>query len=273
METENKEIQENDISLPQSLDVDEIIEFYKDLDTSDEPEAIEVTEKKPRIKQLLSLFQRKKSDDSEIQSETYGLSEKGRIILYRSLSAVISVCIIAGSFVLAYFLPGNEDIIKEQQEAMRQEKDYASLKSRHDALKTDVENLKASNKEKKEQIDKISDFDNTKAELRTQITAKAYELNELNAQINEKRKTISELDASIAEKTPPETVLPPGKYIVGKNIAAGKYRVTGTGKFMVASAAGKSKINTTLGSTPTEVTLDKNDVIKFDSKVKFTSLN
>lgn len=273
METENKEIQDNEIPLPHSLEVDEIIEFYKDLDTDAEPEDVEVTEDKPKLKQFLSLFIKKKSEDNEIQSEIYGLSEKGRLIIYRSLSAVISVCIIAASFILAYFMPGNEEIIKEQQETLRQEKDYESLKSRHDTLKTDIENLTASNKEKKEQIDKISDFDNTKAELRTQITARAYELNELNAQIEEKRKTVAELDASIAEKTPPETILPPGKYIVGKNIAAGKYRVTGTGKFMAANAAGKSKINTTLGSTPTEVTLEKNDVIKFDSKVKFTSLN
>lgn len=273
METENKEIQNNDISLPQSLEVDEIIEFYKDLDTDAEPEDIEVKENKSKLNQFLSLFLKKKATDKDIQSETYGLSEKGRLILYRSLSGVISVCIIAGSFVLAYFMPGNEEIINKQQETLRQEKDYESLKSRHDTLKTDIENLTVSNKEKKEQIDKISDFDNTKAELRTQITAKTYELNELNAQIEEKRKSVAALDASIAEKTPPETVLPPGKYIVGKNIAAGKYRVTGTGKFMAATAAGKSKINTTLGSTPTEVTLEKNDVIKFDSKVKFTSLN
>ncbi|MBQ3125087.1 MAG: hypothetical protein IJC09_06695 [Clostridia bacterium] len=269
METEKKD----DISLPQSLEVEEIIEFYKDLDTDAEPEDVEVIKNKPKLKQFLSLFIKKKSEETDIQSEIYGLSEKGRLILYRSLSALISVCIIALSFTLAYFMPGNEEIIKEQQKTLRQDKDYESLKSRHDTLKTDIENLTESNKDKKEQIDKISDFDNTKAELRTQITAKAYELNELNAQIEEKRKAVAQLDASIAEKTPPETVLPPGKYIAGKNIAAGKYRVMGTGKFMVASAAGKSKINTTLGSTPIEVTLETNDVIKFDSKVKFTSFN
>lgn len=273
METENNTVFENDISLPQSLEVEEIIEFYKDLDTSNEPEDIEVVENKPKIKQLFSLLKKNKNNDTEIQSEVYGLSENTRLIIYRSLSAVISVCIIAGAFLLAYFLPGNEDVIKEQQETLRSEKSYESLKSRHDTLKTEIDNLKKSNSEKKKQIDKIADFDNTKAELKTQISAKAYELNALNSQIEDKRKTLAELEASIKEKTPPETVLPPGKYVVGKNIAAGKYLITGTGKFMVATAAGKSKINTTIGSTPIEISLDKNDVVKFDSKVKFTSLN
>ena len=273
MENQNNTVFENDVPSPQSLEVEEIIEFYKDLDTPGEPEDIEVYEEESKLRKLFSLLKKNKKDTDQIQSEVYGLSEKTRLIIYRSLSAVISVCIIAGAFLLAYFLPGNEDIIKEQQEALRGEKSYESLKSRHDTLKTEIDNLTKSNSEKKQQIDKIKDFDNTKAELRTQITAKTYELNDLNSQIDDKRKTISQLEESIKEKTPPETVLPPGKYIVGKNIAAGKYLITGTGKFMVASASGKSKINTTIGSTPIEISLDKNDVIKFDSKVKFTSMN
>ena len=42
---------------------------------------------------------------------------------------------------------------------------------------------------------------------------------------------------------------------------------------MQASAAGKSKVNTTLGSTPLVAVLENNDIIKFDSKVKFTVKN
>ena len=84
----------------------------------------------------------------------------------------------------------------------------------------------------KSKLEKISDFDNTKAELSAKITLKEKELSELNAQISEKRAKIAELDANIAQKAPPENILPPGKYIIGKNIAAGKYTVTGTGKFL-----------------------------------------
>ena len=276
MDTENKPtLEKDDFSLPKSIEVEEIIDFYKDKDNDlDETEnqSEEIIETKSKHS-LFFFLKRKTKTDDDIQSSVYGLSEKGRIYLYRAISAFISVCIIVGSFVLAYFLPGNADIIKEQENILRSEKGYVSLKSRHSALKTEVSTLKETNEEKKTTIEQISDIDNTKAELRTEIETKKYELSELNTQITEKRGIVEALDASIAEKASPETVLPPGRYSVGTNIAAGKYNVTGTGKFMVATSAGKSKINTTLGSTPLPVTLDDNDVLKFDGKVKFTSAN
>lgn len=249
---------DDELSLPKSVEVDEIIEFYKNREPEENTEQIDETEK---------------ISEDDIQSKVYGLSQKGRITLYRIISAVISAFIIISSFVLAYFLPGNEDIVAEQKEQMRNGEDYSSLKSRHDTLKTEVDNLKTSNSEKKEKLEKISDIDNSKAELRSEIEKKTYELNELNTQIKEKRSTIESLDASISEKTPPEIQLPPGKYVVGKNIARGKYRVTGVGKFMLSSSNGKSKINTILGSTPIDATLEDNDILKFESKVKFVSPN
>lgn len=265
---------ENEFSPENSVDIDKIIDFYKDIEPAAEDEKSTEPTETPKKSVLDKFFKNnRKKENSEIKSEVYGLSDKGRMRLYRIISAAICLFIIASSFVLAYFLPGNEEVIAEQQNELRKDEDYESLKSRYEALKTEVDNLKTSNKEKKSKIDKIDDFDNSKADLRTQITAKTYELNELNAQINEKKTQIEALDKSISEKIPPETVLPPGKYVVGKNIAAGKYLVTGTGKFMVANAAGKSKENTTLGSTPLEITLEDKDIIKFDSKVKFTAKN
>lgn len=274
MENEKDINKENDIVSDNSVEIDKIIEFYKDIEQDTRDEEIKTEDEIQKSSKLIEFLNKyRKKDNGDIKTEVYGLTEKGRMILYRIISAVVCVLIILGAFALAYFLPGNDKILSEQQNALREEKDYKSLKSRYDTLKTEVENLKTSNAEKKEQIDKVTDFDNSKAELRTQITAKTYELNELNAQIEAKRTQIAELDKSISEKATPQTILPPGKYVVGKNIAAGKYIVTGTGKFMIANAAGKSKLNTTLSSTPIEIQLEANDVIKFDSKVKFTSNN
>ena len=61
-------------------------------------------------------------------------------------------------------------------------------------------------------------------------------------------------------------------YVVGIDIAAGKYTVTGSGSFAVASDDNTSKYNTTLGSSPYAVTLNQGDKLKFDSTVKFTPL-
>ena len=279
MDTENKDVTErNEFSLPTSLEVDDIIEFYKDKDSdTDNAENQEIQEPQPSIylNKIRNLFKKTNANkpDEDVTTKVYGLSDKGRIYLYRGISLAVSVCIIAGAFILAYFLPGNEAVINERKAELRAEKEYTGLKSRHAALKKEVTELRKSNAEKKEKVEKISDFDNTKAELSAKITAKRYELTELNTQISEKRAKISELDLQIAEKSPPESILPPGRYVIGKNIAAGKYMLTGTGKFMVATPSGKSKVNTTLGSTPLEITLDSGDIVKFDSKVKFTSAN
>ncbi len=280
MDTENKDVIEKDeFSLPKSLEVDEIIEFYKDKDSdTDNIETEETAEHKAStlfVQKIRSLLKKSDGDvpNEDVATKVYGLSEKGRIYLYRGISLAVSVCIIIASFVLAYFLPGNESVINERKAELRAEKDYVSLKSRHGALKKEVVALRKSNTAKKEQVEKINDFDNTKAELNAKITAKKYELSELETKITESRAKVSELDSQIAEKAPPESILPPGEYEVGQHIAAGHYTVTGIGKFMVATSDRKSKVNTTLGSTPLEITLDSGDRVKFDNKVKFTSAN
>ncbi len=274
-------------SIDKSVQVEQILEFYKDKLDDTEIEHDELTdteeEKSSSLKSAFYTiitkipFLKEKIEFNtsieDIQNHSYGLNEKGRTILYRAISAVISLIIILVSFILAFYLPGNDTVYEKQLEQLRSDESYVSLKSRHDALKTEVDELKNSNAEKALQIASIEDIDNTKAELRTQISEKTHELNTLNAQISAKRAEIEALDKEILSKAPPETVRPPGKYIVGKNIPAGRYYVTGTGKFMVATASGRSKVNTTLGSTPLEIKLDNNDVVKFDSKVKFTTLN
>lgn len=268
----DEKILQDDLSLPKALEVEKIIEYYKDIEPEPEEVQEEIDTKKNFFTSFIMRIKQRHTDDV-IQSEVYGLSEKGRIILYRCISAAVSVFIIVTAFVLAYFLPGNDKIIKEQLTQLRNEEDYTSLKSRHDALATEVDNLKTTNKSKTKQVNQIKDVDNTKAKLRTDITAKSYELDELNALIKDKRNTIELLDKQIAQKAAPETILPSGKYVVGKNIAAGKYYVTGSGSFSLANALGKSKINTTVTNAPLEVTLEHNDIMKFSGKMKFTSAN
>ena len=272
MNDENKETLD-EFSSPKSVEIDEIIEFYKDREFETEENEIEVvSENKTIFDKIKNRFNHKKSDD-DIHTDTYGLSQKGRIILYRSISLCISILIICSAFVLAYYLPGNSDILLSQKEILSNEDEYKNLKSRHDTMQTELENIRASNEDKKKLVDDINDYDNIKADLKAQITAKSYELHELNNQIKEKKNTISALDLQIAEKVPREIILPAGKYTVSKNIVAGKYYVTGTGTFALSNAAGKSQINTTLTSSPLEVTLEANDIIKFNSNVKFTLAN
>ena len=286
--SKNQNIKSDD-SLARSVQVEQILEFYKE--KNEDENKSEITEVNiNQFNNLKRLFAKLKinivnllnkipfinieinnDDNFEIETHNFGLSENGKNILYRIASAIISVLIVVFSIVLAIYLPGNEDIISAKEEELRSSEDYVDIKSRYSSLKTEVEELEASNEIKKGLISEIEDVDNTKSTLRTQINDKKYELDSLNQQIEGKKQTIAELDKSIASKTPPETVYSPGKYTVGTHIPAGKYYVTGTGKFMVASAGGVSKINVSLGSTPIVVNLEANDKVQFDSKVKFSS--
>ncbi len=288
---------ENDNSLDRSIQVEEIIEFYKDIGPSVQNEELPTKNKSNitrNFKQLLNrlnpifMYFRAKiidilnkipkvnisynnSKEDEINTHSFGLNEKGKMLVMQASSIAISVLIIIISIVLTIFLPGNDDIIIEKSDELRKSEKFISIQSRYNSLKNEVNELISENNKKEETLKKIEDIDNTKAELRTQITEKKYELNGLNSQINQKKNEIATLDASIASKTSSEVIYTPGKYTIGKHIAAGKYYVTGTGKFMVASSNGKSKLNTSLTSTPLVIELENYDVVKFDSKVKFTS--
>lgn len=271
----------DDTSLDKSVQVEQILEFYKDKQEQEEVDTAEI-EVKPqnklassysKISQKIPYLKKfsDKKDNKEISLHTYGLGEKQRQFLTYIITALVCIAIISGSVVLAMFLPSNKATFDEKAAQLRAQDDYTNLKSRYDSLKEEAERLEKENEDKKLYLESVNDFENTKAKLRTEISEKALEYNELNAQITQKRDEIAQLDKSISEKAPPDTVLPPGKYIVGTNIAAGSYFVTGSGKFMVASSKGKSKLNTTLSSTPLEISLDAGDVVKFDGKVKFSA--
>lgn len=288
---------DKDNSLDRSIQVEEIIDFYKDIGPSQQNEELPTEDKSNITRNFKQLFKRleptlmsfraktidilnkipkvnisntnQKEDD--INTHSFGLNEKGKMLIIQASSIAISVLIIIISIVLTISLPGNDYIINEKCDEFRNSEEYISTQSRYNSLKNEVNEIIGENSKKAETLKKIADIDNTKAELRTQITEKKHELNGLNTQINQKKNEIAALDASIASKTSSEIIYTPGKYTIGKHIAAGKYYVTGTGKFMVATSGGKSKLNTSLTSTPLVIELENYDIVKFDSKVKFTS--
>lgn len=280
---------EKDNSLDRSVQVEEIIEFYKDIDSVSKTEELPTKKNSwlPKITSVFTSLKEKSIDilnkipkvnisssaESEygINTHSFGFTEKGKLIIFQISSVAISILIIFISIVLAIYLPGNEEIINNKINEYRNSDEYISINSRYTSLNNEVNELIADIKSKEETLIKIADIDNTKADLRTQISQKKNELNGLNIQIAQKRNEIAQLDASISSKAPLEKLYTPGKYTVNKHIAAGKYYVTGTGKFMVATSGGKSKVNTSLTSTPLLVELENNDIVKFDSKVKFTS--
>ncbi len=292
MEDKNHSTNEFDVSdddsttASEAARLDAIIDFYKDkpipeddngdITTADESDTNHVSDFIKRI------FKSKGSDkpvissadnDEDIHTGAYGLNPKHRQLTLHAVTTIICITIIAGSYLLALLVPGDTEIINNYADTLRKDNEYISLSNRYRSLSHEVAELKTANEAKKSKIDSISDYDNTKAALRSEISKKAEELSLLNTQITEKRALIDVLNENIAQKASPVITLNAGKYVIGTNIAAGKYYITGSGTFSAASSDNISKYNISLGNAGHEVMLEKGDIIKINSTTRFTSAN
>ncbi len=272
-------------SISDDARIDAIVDFYKDKpippDSEEstnppEPSKNPVTEFLNRVAAKIkpdAVISTDADGDESIQTGTYGLAPQHRAMTSHIITAVICIAIISGAYLLAVLMPGDTEIINNYAEELRKDENYISLSNQNKTLEYEVSKLKASNEAKQTRLLNISDYDNTKAALRSEISKKAEELSTLNAQITEKRAMIDTLNGNIAQKASSVITLNAGKYVIGTNIAAGKYYVTGSGTFSAASSNNVSKYNFTLGSTASEVVLEKGDIIKINSTTKFTSAN
>lgn len=281
---EDYTLQDDSASL---AEVEQILEFYKDKsfeDTDEEINELEIIEEEKsaiskkidglrgRFKRKSSVYTASKPDNEELHDSSYGMTKRSRIILTYSITAAVCCAIIGGAFFLAAILPGDEAETERIASELRAEEDYIALKTDYDTLRAETDALRASVADKKEQSGNPEDYENVQAELRSQIDSKKQELDSVNIQIAEKQATLDSINEQIAAKSNNIITLPPGRYVVGTDIAAGSYTVTGTGSFAAASEDNTSKYNTTLGSSPYAVTLNRGDKLKFDSSVKFTPL-
>jgi hypothetical protein len=235
----------------------QIEHFYKNLPVTEEStEEISVSNQK----------------DEEIHDSVYGIAPKKRSVIIYSLTALFCAVIIIISYLITIFTPGDEIKINDAAKKMRLEKGYTEIKSQHESLVYELGKTRTEAEEKKKKAESVADYENTKSALRTQIEEKKSILASLSSQLSEKEQQIASLDSTISQKNINPISLPPGKYTVGKNILPGKYSISGSGKFMVASKDSTSKVNTVLGATPFETTLEKGDIIKLETTVRFTPI-
>lgn len=280
-EAELEEHSQTEDNLQYDRQVDEIIEFYKDIPEADETDSDNNKEKKSFPKMLRSisakLFGKEKdysvpeSDNEDLHESAYGLSKKNRTIVTYIITFFICAAVIGGSYGLALILPGNEEETEKYAETLRDDEAYRELKQEHDQVITETNALRDSVTAKQEQADNIENIDNTKSELHAAISEKAQELEALNAERDRLTLAIAEVDAAIAANSGAVTKsLPPGRYTVGSDIAPGKYTVMGSGAFSVANTSGESIYNTNLGANPLEVELSAGYKLKLGGTVRFT---
>ncbi|MGN1115925.1 MAG: hypothetical protein ACI4TH_05110 [Candidatus Ornithomonoglobus sp.] len=215
-----------------------------------------------------------KTGDEDIHENAFGVTSRGRNILTYIVTLCIAAAIISGSFILAVYLPGDADLINSRaDELLRNDEEYAALLKQKESLEDEVNKLQTESDEKGTQVDSLNDYDNIMAELDMKIKEKRAEINSLNNQKKEKQAQLDKINADISAKNGTEITLSPGIYTVGTNLQAGKYSVTGSGKFKAASSDGISKANETLGTSPYTITLEKGDKVSIESSTKFTPID
>ncbi|MGN0181827.1 MAG: hypothetical protein ACI4DP_05370 [Candidatus Ornithomonoglobus sp.] len=215
-----------------------------------------------------------KTGDEEVHEDAFGITLRERNVLAYIITAFIAAAIIAGSFTLAIYLPGDSDLINSRAgDLLKSDEEYSSLLANKESLEYEVNTLQAESDEKKTQVDNLNDYDNTMAELDMKIKENREEINILKSEMNEKQAQLDGLNAAISGKNGTQITLTPGVYTVGTNLQVGKYSVTGSGKFQVASSDGVSKVNEILGTSPYTITLEQGDKVSIGSSTKFTPVD
>ncbi|MGM9937475.1 MAG: PspA/IM30 family protein [Candidatus Ornithomonoglobus sp.] len=215
-----------------------------------------------------------KTGDEEVHEDAFGITLRERNVLAYIITACIAAAIIAGSFTLAIYLPGDSDLINSRAgDLLQSDEEYSSLLEKKESLEYEVNTLQAESDEKKTQVDNLNDYDNTMAGLDMKIKENRDEIIILKAEMSEKQAQLDGLNASISSKNGTQITLTPGVYTVGTNLQVGKYSVTGSGKFQVASSDGVSKVNEILGASPYTITLEQGDKVSIGSSTKFTPVD
>ncbi|MGW5955754.1 hypothetical protein [Bacillus mycoides] len=112
--------------------------------------------------------------------------------------------------------------------------------------------------------------------LSKDVEAKKGEVGKLDTDINGKKGELQQLTDGVKAKKEEPRTLGAGEYIVGKDIPAGRYKATATGRgsnFFVYNSSGRATVNTILGNSSvgrgdyTFFTGD-GDIIKTEESVK-----
>lgn len=261
---------------------DEIAEYYKNLNTPEEEEektesADESVEKGADVRTILS--DPEDFDDPPEMFDAPYMPRRGGFNFKWSLLYCMLVLLAAMIALFIVYAAGNsgekrEDIVEaEYKTQLAESSKYNDLKKSVSAIKEEIEDLTKTRDEKQAVYDALTDYELRSSDADDRLDELQKRLDDLNDEIEEKQKKLDKLNED--KKTPSIVNLIPGRYSVGegKNIAAGKYSVTGSGSIVVSASSGSAKLNSVLGTEGIVITLDEGDIIKLDTNAKFTPVN
>ena len=159
-----------------------------------------------------------------------------------------------------------------------------SLSEQYREVADKLEETKTELKENENLLNDLKEYEKNRKELNENLKTKTAELETknkdlegINTQISQKQAVLDKLNGDIVQAKGQPITLPAGQFVVGNDVPAGRYNVSGSSNFFVYSSSGRLKVNTILGNGYVGrgdyvCTLDTGDNIENHARTTFTPI-
>lgn len=189
--------------------------------------------------------------------------------LFIKLSCMICVGIIFISLGLGFIIPKTDTVLSNSLEKLhRTDQSYLSAKNEYDNAEKEISALTKELETKQENMNKMDKTQDSLDKITQENDSLSKEKENIQNDVDAKQRTLDNLEQAVSSSEKSSVVLSSGTYKAGKNIATGKYTVTGTGSIVISNS-GSARVNTRLKSEGASYTILDDDTIKIDGNAKF----
>lgn len=199
------------------------------------------------------------------------------------LLGVIAVVVVAVALYVSYVFGCSQG----EQTAIN-DRVLESIQAKNDEYKDITEKIDLYTEEleqKKKLVEEVDEYDKNKekyqselTDLQKQVDDKQAELSEIESNVATKQSELDKLNGEIVKVSGEPITVPSGDYTIGSDIAAGRYRISGSSNFVAYTSSGRVYINTILGNSIVGEgdyigTLSDGMTVRCSSKTTFTPVD
>lgn len=250
---------------------EEAAEYYRELEKNRDEDLIkEQTETKnnePEPKRRLLRFDFD-IDDSLIEEIYEFPSQKKNDLLFYSACIFVAAAFLCTVFYVGVSSSSSDDEIADALDRMRaSDSSYAEAIAENEQLTEEIKELTRQSLEAQELTGALGNYEDMKQSLETKLEEAKANFQSKNDELYNLNQ---ELSALKAQQNSYSVTLTPGVYIVGQNIPAGTYDITGAGSIIAATAAGETRINMQLSEdAPSRAELKNGYTVKINRMTGF----